>query len=188
MARFSLEELDEWADYAEAGTAAAGLALTGATIAAPNPVTGALAVGTNIASAGIDLYQGIRSAIKGEWGKTAKNAGELILSLVGAKGISEGSKLMKLDKALDATNAPRQYVYKTVGRGRGKTRAKFTKEQSKASTYHGIGFGASLGANASSGSVINDITERDFRRRNSIKYIEPQDNTFVKRPVIIKKR
>lgn len=179
MAKFSLEELDEWADYAETGTAAASLGLTGATLVAPNPVTGALALGTNIASAGIDLYQGIRSAVRGEWGNTAKNAGELILSLVGAKAINNGNKLMKADKALAATNAPREYVTKTIGRGRGRRKINVTKENNDAMNSYLTGYAATNGIDLFNiGYAINGP------KSNSLKYIAPQDNINVKQPIV----
>ena len=112
MPRFSLEDVDEFMDYAEKGVALTSLGATGSTLVAPNPVTGAVAVGSNVLGAGIDIYQGIRAAINGDYGNAAKNAGELILSLIGAKAINTADKLSKADKALDAAGATRQVVKK----------------------------------------------------------------------------
>lgn len=205
MANFTLEDFDRYIDYAESGTAAASLGLTGATLVAPNPVTAALAIGTNIASAGIDLYQGIRSAINGEWGDTARNAGELILSLAGAKSINSANKLYKADKALNAANAPRQYVTKTVGRGKGRHKYTTTLEHSKANELSGVGFGLSTGGNVS--SFANGLTYRPSITytvpQNNVKFIKPlnvdikkpnkqsvavQDNTRIVKPIIVKNK
>lgn len=208
MPNFTLEDLDRYVNYAETGTAAASLGLTAATLVAPNPYTATLAVGTNIASAGIDLYQGIRSAVRGEWGNTAKNAGELILSLIGAKSIGSANKLMKMDKALTAANAPRQYVTKTIGRGSGRHTIRQPLERSMANERHGLGFALSIGSNASSfaGDVESNTKQQQQRNKHfdntnnsinnsiyiperySIGYIAPQDNTRIVKPIIVKNK
>ena len=167
MPRFSLEDVDEFMDYAEKGAALTSLGATGATLVAPNPVTGAVAVGSNVLGAGIDIYQGIRAAINGDYGNAAKNAGELILSLIGAKAINTADKLSKADKALDAAGATRQVVKKTIGRGRGKRTIVIPVERNKANKYYGAGFATSVGGNASSfGSY-----------ETNGRYIAPSDNT-----------
>ena len=112
MPRFSLEDVDEFMDYAEKGVALTSLGATGATLVAPNPVTGVVALGSNVLGAGIDMYQGIRAAINGDYGNAAKNAGELLLSIFGAKAINSANRLSKTDKALDAAGATRQVVKK----------------------------------------------------------------------------
>lgn len=48
MPRFSLEDLDNLAEYGETATAITSLLAGGATLAMPNPVTGAITVGSNI--------------------------------------------------------------------------------------------------------------------------------------------
>ena len=169
MPRFSLEDVDEFMDDAEKGVALTSLGTTGATLVAPNPVTGAVAVGSNVLGAGIDIYQGIRAAINGDYGNAAKNAGELILSLIGAKATSTANKLVKTDKALDAAGATRQVVKKTIGRGRGKHTATIPVERNKAYSYYGVGLGTSMGANASS------LGSYGPNRRYI--YIAPSDNT-----------
>lgn len=167
MPKFSLEDIDELMDYAEKGVALTSLGATGATLVAPNPVTGAVAVGSNVLGAGIDLYQGIRAAVNGDFGNAAKNAGELILSLIGAKAINTANKFSKIDKALDAAGATRQVVTKTVGRGRSKHKVTIPIERNKAYTHYGVGFGTSIGGNASS---FGDL-------ETNRKYIAPSDNT-----------
>ena len=167
MPRFSLEDVDEFMDYAEKGAALTSLGATGATLVAPNPVTGVVAIGSNVLGAGIDIYQGIRAAINGDYGNAAKNAGELLLSIFGAKAINSANRLSKTDKALDAAGATRQLVKKTVGRGRGKHKIVIPVERDKAYRYYGAGFGASIGGNASSfGSY-----------ETNGRYIAPSDNT-----------
>lgn len=66
---FSLEDIDNFMDEAEPWVAATSLtAETASLIPGAQPFTIPAAVGSNIVGAGIDLYQGIRSAIKGDWG------------------------------------------------------------------------------------------------------------------------
>ena len=167
MPRFSLEDVDEFMDYAEKGVALTSLGTTGATLVAPNPVTGAVAIGSNVLGAGIDLYQGIRAAINGDFGNAAKNAGELILSLISAKALNNASKFSKMDKALDSAGATRQFVKKTVGRGRGKRKIVIPVERNKAYNNYSLGFATSVGGNASSfGSY-----------ETNGRYIAPSDNT-----------
>lgn len=174
MPRFTLEDLDNWMENAETVTALTSLGATGATLVAPNPVTGAVAIGSNIAGAGIDLYQGIRSAIKGDYGDAAKNAGELILSLVGAKAMSSANKLYKINKTLKATGATRKTITKTIGRGAGRHKITIPVELNKAQTAHAIGFSSGVGGNASS-----------FGGNMGTSRIEPQDNTRLEtaRPI-----
>ena len=78
MPRFSLEDLDNLAEYGETATALTSLLAGGATLAVPNPITGTIAVGSNIASSAIDAYQAGRSLYKGNYGDAAKNVGEMV--------------------------------------------------------------------------------------------------------------
>ena len=169
MPRFSLEDVDEFMDYAEKGAALTSLGATGATLVAPNPVTGVVAIGSNVLGAGIDIYQGIRAAINGDYGNAAKNAGELLLSIFGAKAINSANRLSKTDKALDAAGATRQVVKKTIGRGRGKHTVTIPVERDKAYSYYGVGLGTAMGGNASS------LSNYEPNRRYI--YIAPSDNT-----------
>lgn len=170
MPRFSLEDVDGWMDAAEVATAITSLGATGATVVAPNPVTGAIAVGSNLAGAGIDLYQGIRAAINGDYGGATKNAVELLLSIVGAKAMSSADKLYKADKALNAAGATRNTVTRTIGRGRARHKITMPVEIDKANTMSALGFSSSVGGIASSiGGAANSIGGR--------RYIAPTDNT-----------
>lgn len=107
MPRFSLEDIDKWIDNAETPVALTSLASTGTTLVAPNPVTGTIAVGSNIAGGLIDLYQGIRAGMRGDWANVGKNAGELFLSIIGAKAISELNKTAKVYKGFTLGKDPR---------------------------------------------------------------------------------
>ena len=138
MPKFSIETLDEWVNNAELPVAVASAGALGAT-AISGGVAAPFAIGTNIAGAALDLYQGIRAGMKGDWLGVGENAVDLTLSLIGAKYMSKGAKLLKLDKALDAQGAPRQMVTKTVGRGPRKRYYKTTPEHDKAVDYLTIG-------------------------------------------------
>ena len=164
-----IKRIDKWMENAETATALTSLGTTGATLIAPNPVTGAIALSSNLAGAGIDLYQGIRSALNGEWGDAAKNAGELFLSLIGAKAMNSANKLYKIDKALDATKATRTTITKTIGRGGGRHKITIPVERDKANAMSALGFSASIGGNASSVGGNLGTTNR--------RYIAPADNT-----------
>lgn len=107
MARFSLEDIDRWVDDAETPVALTSLASTGATIAAPNPFTAGIATGSNITGGLIDLYQGVRAGMQGDWANVSKNAAELVLSLIGAKAISGLNKTAKVYKGFVLGKDPR---------------------------------------------------------------------------------
>ena len=68
MPRFSLEDLDNLAEYGETAAALTSLAAGGVTLVMPNPVTAGIAVGSNILGSAIDLYQAGRSLYKGNYG------------------------------------------------------------------------------------------------------------------------
>jgi hypothetical protein len=92
-----------------------------------------------------------------------KNGGELILSLIGAKALSNASKLSKLDDALKASGATRQYVTKTIGR-RPATRHIYvtTKEADAATKAGAVGYSTSAASNASSmGDIPTRVKHRD---------------------------
>lgn len=150
MPRFSLEDLDNLAEYGETASALASLGAGTVTLVMPNPITAAIAAGSNIAGSEIDLYQTGRSLYKGDYGDAAKNVGEAILGLIGAKTIKQGQKLLETDKALNAVNAPRQYVTRTIGRGRGRRKFTLTRERKLGMDKISNGWGYSTGANLSS--------------------------------------
>lgn len=162
------DTVDNYADYAEKALALGSLASMGATIAAPNPITAGLALGSNIGSAVIDGYQGVRSVIKGDYGNAIKNGVELAMSLIGAKAFSKASKLSKLDSALRASGAPRQYVTTTIGR-RAATRHIYveTKEADAAGKASALGYGASIGGNASSFGQLPTRNKRSSARKGN---------------------
>ena len=172
MPRFSLEDLDNLAEYGETATAIASLLAGGATLAVPNPVSGTIAVGSNIAGSAIDLYQVGRSLYKGDYGNAAKNVGEMVLGLIGAKAIKQGQKLLEADKTLSASNAARQHIVKSVGR-RNKHSLVLTKEYNDGMNKITRGFGYSTGANLSSAFLGKEW--------NQPIYIHPADNTRIVR-------
>ena len=92
MYRFSLEDLDNLAEYGETAAALTSLGAGTATLVAPNPITVGVAVGSDILGSAIDLYQAGRSLYKSDYDDAAKNVVELFLGLVGAKAIKEGKK------------------------------------------------------------------------------------------------
>jgi hypothetical protein len=171
------DTIDDYANYAEKAFALGSLASMGATIAAPNPVTAGLAIGSNLGGAVVDGYQGIRSAIKGDYGNAIKNGGELILSIIGAKALSNASKLSKLDDALRASGATRQYVTKTIGR-RAATRHAYvtTKEDDAATTASALGYSASIGGNASS---MGELPTRNKHKNGGIHIAPSKRGTFT---------
>ena len=165
------DTVDNYADYAEKALALGSLGSMAATIAAPNPVTAGLAVGTNLGGAAIDGYQAIRAGLRGDWGNVGKNGFELLLGLVGAKALRNASKLSQLDDALKASGATRQYVTRTVGRRPGhKHTFKQTKEAAAASTAYATGAATSIGGNASS---MGSYPERNKKSSGGSIHIAP---------------
>ncbi len=165
------DTVDNYADYAEKALALGSLASMGATIAAPNPVTAGLAVGTSLGGAAVDGYQAIRAGLRGDWGNVGKNGFELLLGLVGAKALRNASKLSQLDDALRASGAPRQYVTRTVGRRPGhKHHYTTTKENAAASTAYTTGAAANIGGNASS---MGSYPERNKKSSGGSIHIAP---------------
>ena len=173
MPRFSLEDLDNLAEYSETAAAIASLTAGGATLVMPNPVTASIAAGSNILGSAIDLYQTGRSLYKGDYGNAAKNVGEAILGIIGAKTIKQGQKLLEADKALNAANVPRQYITRTIGRGRGRRKLTLTRERRLGVDKISSGWGYSTGANLSSAFLGKGF--------NKPLNAAPSDNTRVVR-------
>lgn len=172
MPRFSLEDLDNLAEYGETAAAIGSLVAGGATLVIPNPITAGIAAGSNILGSGIDLYQMGRSLYKGNYGDAAKNAGEAILGLVGAKAIKQGQKLLETDRALNASNATRRYVVKSVGR-RNKHFLTRTKEYDDGMSKIIRGFSYNTASNLSSAFLGKEF--------NQPLNAAPSDNTRVVR-------
>lgn len=172
MPKFSIETLDEWVDNAELPVAIAAMGATAAT-AATGGAASPLAVGTNITSAALDLYQGIRAGMKGDWVGVGENAADLALSLIGAKYISKGSKLLKLDKTLNAQGVPRQMVTKAVGRGKRKHYYQTPLEKHKGINYLTIGGASGIP------SVLKEIGKRNAKSEQKYKNTNVTDNTTI---------
>ena len=143
MGTIDWNKVDEYADTAEKTLGAANLGLSAATFAAPNPYTAAAAYGTGLAGIITDLYQGVRSGIKGDWPSVGKNAVDIGLSLIGMKAIKAAKKWNDLDKAKQTAGIQREYVTRTIGR-RPKTRHKIkvSKERNAAENNYMIGYGS----------------------------------------------
>ena len=140
MGTIDWNKVDEYADTAEKTLGAANLGLSAATLAAPNPYTAAGAYGTGLAGIITDLYQGVRSGIKGDWPGVGKNAVDIGLSLIGMKALKAAKKWNDLDKAKQAAGIQREYVTRTIGR-RPKTRHKIKVPKERDAAEHNYMFG-----------------------------------------------
>ena len=140
MGTIDWNKVDEYADTAEKTLGAANLGLSAATLAAPNPYTAAGAYGTGLAGIGTDIYQGIRSGIKGDWPGVGKNVVDIGLSLIGMRALKAAKKWNDLDKAKQAAGIQREYVTHTIGR-RPKTRHKIKVPKERDAAEHNYMFG-----------------------------------------------
>ena len=140
MGTIDWDKMDEYADTAEKTLGAANLGLSAATLAAPNPYTAAGAYGTGLAGIITDLYQGVRSGIKGDWPGVGKNAVDIGLSLIGMRALKAAKKWNDLDKAKQAAGIQREYVTRTIGR-RPKTRHKIKVPKERDAAEHNYMFG-----------------------------------------------
>lgn len=136
------DDIDDAVDTAEKTLAIPNAAASAATLVAPNPYTAAAAYITGLGGAAIDLYQGTRAAIKGDWSGVGKNAADIGISLIGLRALKNAKKLRDLDKTLNASGVTRQYVTKNIGRGRGRHKVTTTKEIDKSINNEAIGYGA----------------------------------------------
>ena len=143
MGTIDWDKVDEYADTAEKTLGAANLGLSAATLAAPNPYTAAGAYGAGIAGIVTDLYQGVRSGIKGDWPSVGKNVVDIGLSLIGMRALKAAKKWNDLDKAKQAAGIQREYVTRTIGR-KPKTRhkIKIPKERDAAEHNYMLGYGS----------------------------------------------
>ena len=143
MGTIDWDKVDEYADTAEKTLGAANLGLSAATLAAPNPYTAAGAYGTGLAGIVTDLYQGVRSGIKGDWPSVGKNVVDIGLSLIGMRALKAAKKWDDLDKAKQATGIQREYVTRTIGRRpKTKHKIKVSKERNAAEHNYMIGYGS----------------------------------------------
>lgn len=108
------DKVDKYVDDAEGALALTDAGLLGATVIAPNPVTPVLGYGTSVLGGLADIYQGIRSGIKGDYANMAKNVGELGLSLIGAKAFKAAEASKDLYKSAKASDLLTPVVKKTI--------------------------------------------------------------------------
>ena len=161
------EKLDKAANIGEKTLGVANLATSAATLAAPNPYTAVASYITGLGSTVIDVYQGVRGAIKGDWTEVGKNAADIGLSLIGLRALRNANKLRALDKSLNASGAAREYVTKTVGRGRGKHTFEQTKELSNAISNEAIGY-----FSIPAGTALNLVdTDKNKKRMGGLTHI-----------------
>lgn len=143
MGTIDWDKVDEYTDTAEKALGAANLGLSAATLAVPNPYTAAGAYVTGLAGIGTDVYQGIRSGIKGDWAGVGKNVVDIGLSLIGMRALKAAKKWNDLNKAKQAAGTPREYVTHTIGRNpKTKHKIKVPKEQDAAQKNYLIGYGS----------------------------------------------
>ena len=143
MGTIDWNKVDEYADTAEKTLGVANLGLSAATLAAPNPYTAAVAYGTGIAGIITDLYQGVRSGIKGDWPSVGKNAVDIGLSLIGMKALKAAKWNDDLDKAKQAAGIQREYVTRTIGRSpKNRHKIKVSKERNAAEHNYMLGYGS----------------------------------------------
>ena len=143
MGTIDWNKVDEYADTAEKTLGAANLGLSAATLAAPNPYTAAGAYGTGLAGIMTDLYQGVRSGIKGDWPGVGKNAVDIGLSLIGMRALKAAKKWNDLDKAKQAAGIQREYVTHTIGRRpKSRHKIKVSKERDAAEHNYMFGYGS----------------------------------------------
>ena len=161
------EKLDKAANIGEKTLGVANLATSAATLAAPNPYTAVASYITGLGGTVIDVYQGVRGAIKGDWTEVGKNAADIGLSLIGLRALRNANKLRALDKSLNASDAAREYVTKTVGRGRGKHTFEQTKELSNAISNEAIGY-----SSIPAGTALNLVdTDKNKKRMGGLTHI-----------------
>ena len=142
MGTIDWDKVDEYANTAEKTLGATTLGLSAATIAAPNPYTAAGAYATGLAGIGVDLYQGIRSGIKGDWSGVGKNAADIGLSLIGMRALKAAKKWSDLNKAKQAVGIQREYVRRNVGKGKHRYEIRRPKEAIAAENNYIIGYGS----------------------------------------------
>ncbi len=141
MGTIDWDKVDEYADTAEKTLGAANLGLSVATLAAPNPYTAAGAYGAGLAGIGVDVYQGIRNGIKGNWPGVGKNAVDIGLSLIGMRALKTAKKWNDLNKAKVAAGTPREYITRTIGRNpKNRHKIKVTKELNAAQNDYLLGY------------------------------------------------
>lgn len=169
------DKVDKVVDDIEKVTSAASLASGAATLAAPNPITAGITLGSNIVGAGIDGYQIGRSLYKKDYTSAGINGLELVSGIIGAKQLAKARKLFAYDKIMNKTGVPRQLVKKTVGR-RPKTRHTFavTKEANDAANAAIGGAITSIAPNIS--PFVQSVIKEDIKKSDDIKQFGGRKN------------
>lgn len=164
----NLNKIDKVVDDIEKVTSAASLASSVATLAAPNPITSGIALGSNIIGAGIDGYQIGRSLYKKDYNSAAINGLELVSGLIGAKQLAKARKLFAYDKIMNKTGVPRQLVKKTVGR-RPKSKHTFTVTKEADDAVKAAIGGGILSTAQSVSPFIQSIIKEDIKKSDNVK-------------------
>lgn len=161
-------KVDKVVDDIEKVASAASLASGAATLAAPNPITAGITLGSNIVGAGIDGYQIGRSLYKKDYTSAGINGIELVSGIIGAKQLAKARKLFDYDKIMKKTGVPRQLVKKTVGRRpNAKHTFTITKEANDAANA-AIG-GAVLSISPNVSPFIKSSIKEELDNRNNVK-------------------
>lgn len=161
-------KVDKVVDDIEKVASAVSLASCAATLAAPNPITAGITLGSNIVGTGIDGYQIGRSLYKKDYTSAGINGLELVSGIIGAKQLAKARKLFDYDKIMKKTGVPRQLVKKTVGR-RPNTKHTFTvtKEANDAVNNTIGGVITSIAPNVS--PFIQSSIKEELDNRNNAK-------------------
>lgn len=161
-------KVDKVVDDIEKVTSAASLASGAATLAAPNPITAGIALGSNIVGAGIDGYQIGRSLYKKDYTSAGINGIELVSGIIGAKQLAKARKLFDYDKIMKKTGVPRQLVKKTIGR-RPNTKHTFTVTKEANDAANAAIGGAVLSISPNVSPFIKSSIKEELDNRNNVK-------------------
>lgn len=160
------DDIDKYVSVGEKVLSIADLGLTVAGLLTSNPYILGAGYGSSAIGGGLDIYQGVRSAIKKDWPSVGKNTLELGLSILGSGFLKSARNATIADEALSASRAPREMVTHTVGRGP-KNRNKFTitKEAYKANNYYAAAVPVVL-TNTMSNTLSDIDDQKEIRERN----------------------
>lgn len=171
------DKVDKVVDDIEKVTSAASLASGAATLAAPNPITAGITLGSNIVGAGIDGYQIGRSLYKKDYTSAGINGLELVSGIIGVKQLAKARKLFAYDKIMNKTGVPRQLVKKTVGR-RPKTRHTFTVTKEANDAANNVIGGAITSIAPNISPFVQSVIKEDIKKSDDIKQFGGRKNAI----------
>ena len=171
------DKVDKVVDDIEKVISAASLASGAATLAAPNPITAGITLGSNIVGAGIDGYQIGRSLYKKDYTSAGINGLELVSGIIGVKQLAKARKLFAYDKIMNKTGVPRQLVKKTVGR-RPKTRHTFTVTKEANDAANNVIGGAITSIAPNISPFVQSVIKEDIKKSDDIKQFGGRKNAI----------